>query len=33
MLALTLSLFWRRSFLVGILPYMRKSRCSSGLKD
>lgn len=30
---LTLSLFCRTSFLVGILPYRRNNRCSSGLRD
>lgn len=30
---LTFNLFWRRSFFVGILPYKRNRRCSSGLND
>ena len=29
----TLSLFWRRSFLLGSFPYRRNSFCSSSLRD
>lgn len=32
-MSLTLSLFCSTSFLLGIFPYKRNRRCSSGLKD